>query len=412
MADTLQQTGAQVVNLTLSPEQLWDSMPAVLEAQDEPVHAMSAMIGYHLAALARQHGVKVILNGQGADEVLGGYGNYFRVRWIELIRQGRLRLAQQEITRYASEHLASPGPELRSLIKPSISSFVREKAPDFTSRRDELTRRASARARSWLNPDLIDHLTPLARPQPWGLRNVLADSIRRAPLPLYLRIEDRNSMAHSIEARVPFLDHRLVEFAFQLGSEWKVRGPWNKFVLREAMRGRIPESVRSRVDKMGFSTSSADWLRGPLKTRVLEVLGDPGFKNRGICRKDDVRITPCRCDDVSPIDREKPIGLESQNPAALVIADRWKYNLFYVNEAEPDCNSDGANVPEVLVQYRNCIARHLGIPLELERLNRRKPPRTDGDGTDPVWRKLETNAHAHRSRSSQRTSRRRLPSTA
>lgn len=85
-------------------------------------------------------------------------------------------------------------------------------------------------------------------------------------------------MVHSVEVRLPFLDYRLVSLAFQLGPEWKLRGPWNKYVLREAMRARIPESVRSRVDKMGFSTNSTAWLRGPLKAQLLEVLNDPGFK--------------------------------------------------------------------------------------------------------------------------------------
>jgi asparagine synthase (glutamine-hydrolysing) len=62
-----------------------------------------------------------------------------------------------------------------------------------------------------------------------------------------------------------------------LGSEWKVRGPWNKYLLREAMRGRIPESVRSRVDKMGFPVDAATWLRGPLHGRMRDLLHDRAF---------------------------------------------------------------------------------------------------------------------------------------
>ena len=89
---------------------------------------------------------------------------------------------------------------------------------------------------------------------------LLADFTGKRGLPALLRFEDRNSMAHSIEARVPFLDHRLVEFAFQLPGEFKVRGVETKAVLREAMRGVLPEPIRARKDKIGFRAEpSATW---------------------------------------------------------------------------------------------------------------------------------------------------------
>jgi asparagine synthase (glutamine-hydrolysing) len=130
----------------------------------------------------------------------------------------------------------------------------------------------------WLQPQLARHLS-IHRPEGVpNLRRVLAESVTRAPLPLYLRVEDRNSMAHSIEVRLPFLDYRLVRLVFSLGSEWKVHGPWNKRLLREAMRGRIPESVRTRIDKMGFPTDATTWFRGPLYERMRAVIHDPAFR--------------------------------------------------------------------------------------------------------------------------------------
>ena len=118
---------------------------------------------------------------------------------------------------------------------------------------------------------------------------MLRDSVQHEPLPLYLRIEDRNAMAHSVEARLPFLDHRLVELVFSMGSEWKIRGPWNKYVLRQGMKNRIPESVRTRVDKMGFPTDFATWLRGPLRDCVAQVLHDPSFDKSEFCAAEVVR---------------------------------------------------------------------------------------------------------------------------
>ncbi|MBC7657259.1 MAG: asparagine synthase (glutamine-hydrolyzing), partial [Frankiaceae bacterium] len=274
--DTLAQTGAQLVPLNITPLQLWDSLPGMLAVQDEPVHSMTALVGYHLMALAASHGVKVILNGQGADEILGGYGSYFHDRWAELIRAGRWQHARDEIAQYNEAHGGDAGGRfsraLRHVLQSGFQALPLYRA---LAARQRSRRHASA---TWLRPELARHATQAAVQTPPGLRAVLGDALRRAPLPLYLRVEDRNSMAHSVEVRLPFLDHRLVALAFGLGSEWKLRGPWNKYVLREAMRARIPESVRSRVDKMGFPTDMAQWFRGTLYQPLREVLNDPGFR--------------------------------------------------------------------------------------------------------------------------------------
>ena len=89
-------------------------------------------------------------------------------------------------------------------------------------------------------------------------------------------------MAHSVEARLPYLDHRLVSLLFNLPAEWKLRGPWNKLVLREAMRHRIPESVRTRPDKMGFPTPTAKWFANELYGPLRELLTSQEARSRGI----------------------------------------------------------------------------------------------------------------------------------
>lgn len=275
IADTLAQTGARIVPLRMTPEQLWDSMPKVLSFQDEPVHSMTALVGFHLMRLAADRGVKVVLNGQGADEVIGGYGNYFGDRWAELVGRGRFAQARAEIAAYTEAHGGDARERFGRALRHAMQTMLGRWAP--YRRLADRKRRSEAAARDWLLPDLAAHLPPPPR-LPLGLHHSLVDSVVRDPLPLYLRIEDRNAMAHSVEARLPFLDHRLVDLVFALGPQWKVRGPWNKFVLREGMRGRIPESVRSRLDKMGFPTDVESWFRGPLYERVRDVLHDPEFR--------------------------------------------------------------------------------------------------------------------------------------
>jgi asparagine synthase (glutamine-hydrolysing) len=98
-------------------------------------------------------------------------------------------------------------------------------------------------------------------------------------------------MAHSIEERMPFLDYRLVSMAFRLPENWKMRGPWNKYILRQAMRGRIPESVRTRPDKMGFPTPTKEWFSGRLYASIQDILHsrevrERGIYNMGVIRRD------------------------------------------------------------------------------------------------------------------------------
>jgi asparagine synthase (glutamine-hydrolysing) len=97
-------------------------------------------------------------------------------------------------------------------------------------------------------------------------------------------------MAHSIESRLPFLDYRLVSLAFTVEPNWQMRGPWNKFVLREAMRGRIPDSVRNRMDKMGFPVPSKNWLAGALYAPVRDLIASQHVRERGIYNIDSIAL--------------------------------------------------------------------------------------------------------------------------
>ena len=184
-------------------------------------------------------------------------------------------------------HKRAHGGGLTSRLTPSLIELVAQMAGSWSYRQkvSRYRRVSRARARDWLRPELLDYL-PAASKIKQGLNEVLARSVTDYPLPLYLRVEDRNSMAHSLEVRVPFLDHRLVEMVFQLDGKWKLNGPWNKFVMREALQGRIPESVRTRVDKMGFPADAAGWLRGPLFNSFQEVLADPGFRQSPLFNAD------------------------------------------------------------------------------------------------------------------------------
>jgi asparagine synthase (glutamine-hydrolysing) len=275
---TVAQTQASMVSLDTSPHSLWDSIPQTLWHQDEPVHSMTAMIGYQLMERTARHGVKVILNGQGADETIGGYPSYFRDYWYTLLLTRSFIKAAEEVVRHRAVHGGSASMRLVDLARHALQTWLSR-----FQRYRELTawrRRQRIDSTSWLHPD-IRALVPERQPTATAIDAVLKRSIESFPLPLYLRVEDRNASAHSVEARVPFLDHRLVSFVLSLPPEWRLRGPWNKYVLRAAMVGRIPEIVRVRADKMGFPTATAAWFRGELHGRVKELLHDPAFRRIG-----------------------------------------------------------------------------------------------------------------------------------
>ena len=275
---TLQQTGAAMSSLQCTPRQLWDTLPQVLRAHDEPFHSMTALVGYQLMRLTAEHGIKVVLNGQGADETLGGYGSYFHNYWQSLLERRAFGALFSEVRAWTGAQQRALLPTLLGVLRRHVQAALQHVGPYRRASQERWRQRL--RRQDWLSPSLRDHATPPRFPQQ-DLDATLAWSVQRDPLPIYLRVEDRNSSAHSIEGRVPFLDHRLVSLAFSMAPEWHMRGSLNKFVLREAMRGRIPEMVRARRDKMGFPTSASEWLRGDLYEPAREVVNDPTFNRSG-----------------------------------------------------------------------------------------------------------------------------------
>jgi asparagine synthase (glutamine-hydrolysing) len=287
IADTIAQTGATLVPLKTDPRRLWGLLNEVLWYQDEPIYSMMPLVGYELMRLTARNGIKVILNGQGADETIGGYPSYFNDYWSSLLDAGRFVEAWNEIGRHVGTH----GGSRRHLFVRQLRRVAQARLGRLGpyARLAHRKRRDRNLKHRWFTRELAEQLPRDDRPAGTVELNAsLEDSIYRTPLPRILRVEDRNAMAHSIESRLPFLDFRLVSFAFSLAPNWRLRGPWNKFVLREAMRGRIPESVRTRADKMGFPVPANTWVADALREPILDVLTSRGTRERGIYNVDAI----------------------------------------------------------------------------------------------------------------------------
>lgn len=277
---TLLQTGASQVSLEASPGEIWSSIERHLWHQDEPVHSFTSVVGYKLMELARARNVKVVLNGQGADESLGGYASYFFDHWSALVRAGRLRAVRSEVNQFVMAHGRSKR-EIGLRLMSKCTKQALASLPGYL-RAARAWRGGHIRRNNWVSGDVIDSWVLPASEDVRSLDDALRRSVAVSPLPLYLRVEDRNSMAHGVEVRLPFLDYRLVNLAFSLGAEWKLSGAYTKRLLRDAMRGQIPEVVRAQVRKLGFPTSVDSWFRDSLYEPLKDLLSSRLVRESGL----------------------------------------------------------------------------------------------------------------------------------
>jgi asparagine synthase (glutamine-hydrolysing) len=240
------------------PGDLVEDLPRLLRIQEQPFGSMSIYVQYRVFRLAREAGIRVMLDGQGADEMLAGYSFFAAVQLASLVRQWRLAAAIR-FFRGASRGVGRGPVWLASRAGQFLVPAMLEKPLRSMARAE--------RTPSWLDLDWFERRGAgprehrRARGGP-SLRSVMAEQLTGAGLGALLRYEDRNSMAHSIESRVPFLTTGLAEFLFSLPDDYLVSVDGvTKSVFRRAMRGLVPDAILDRGDKIGFSTPEVEWIR-------------------------------------------------------------------------------------------------------------------------------------------------------
>jgi asparagine synthase (glutamine-hydrolysing) len=231
----------------------WATFDRLHERQDEPTAGPGVYSQWHVMALAQRHGLKVLLDGQGGDETLAGYGRYLPLRLRDLLCEGRF-----------GEFAALFGPVADRLGGSTTLALVAE--PWLPTGLVAPLRRRYGQGKDRVLGRALRGLPHAAPSPPAGFASAVSrqqafDTLQRL-LPSLLRYEDRNSMAFSIETRLPFLDYRLVEFVFSLPDDQRLEGATTKAILRRALKDRLPAAVLARQDKMGFETPADLWLRG------------------------------------------------------------------------------------------------------------------------------------------------------
>ena len=270
----VEKTGVDALTVYPTADGLLRAMDKLIWHQEQPFGSTSIFAQWAVFESVKKAGVSVVLDGQGADEALAGYRGFNREYLASLARSMRL----WTLFREANGHHRLHGDPLWNLIagaalyalpatiKAPVRSLIRNTTP------------------SWLAMDSVDRQNSVT---PYESNTVKTNLFDRAlyrrftqGLPSLLRHEDRNSMAHSVEARVPFLDYRLVEWLFSTPRDAKIDNGTTKIVLRNAMRGLLPEVVRTRQDKIGFSTPEDMWFRNELRGFILETTNSQSFLSR------------------------------------------------------------------------------------------------------------------------------------
>jgi asparagine synthase (glutamine-hydrolysing) len=270
----IERFGAQASERCVEPGDVLGTLEQIVWHLDEPSLALGVFPQWHVMALARDSGVKVVLDGQGGDEVFAGYNNYAPQHLYGLLGAHPLRFPFETL---ALGRLQG-WPQARAAARSAIAMWLKPARPSVAASKPDA---------ALLAPDLLgladvshDEWRLWPRVFDGWLSNVLYWELTRTRLPALLRYEDRLSMAFSIESRVPFLDHRLVELAFALPDSVKRRAGWSKYGLRRALDGLLPADVVWRRDKKGFPTPVGNWLRDERGSAVLDLLRDPARRSR------------------------------------------------------------------------------------------------------------------------------------
>lgn len=261
---------------------LMKDLSTFVKTQAEPVGSASPYAQYKVMELAGNH-VVVTLDGQGADEQLAGYHYFYGFFFKDLLKRFRFGKLSYELLQYTIKHKSLFGiksfsyfllpKNLRTKARAGQNSFIHS---DFVyAHKNSSVIAGDLYGSLGLNDSLINHFE-------YKLEHLL-------------KWEDRNSMHFSIEARVPFLDYRLVEKTLATSDELMIKAGMTKHLLRESTKGLLPEAIRMRKDKIGFGTPADEWFRSDSWEKLItDLFNSESFRNRKFINSGEAKKLYCR----------------------------------------------------------------------------------------------------------------------
>jgi len=287
-----------------TPTDFVELMPSLACAMDEPAGGPGVFPQFMVSRLAREH-VRVVLGGQGGDEVFGGYTRYL-IAYLEACIKGGID-GSQEDARYVVtfESILPNLPQLRG-YEPLLRRFWNAGVFEPPEQRYFRLIDRGATLRRLIAPDLLSAIDAqhdvfdefralFDDPHCHALINKMTRFDLKTLLPALLHVEDRTSMAVSLESRVPLLDHRIVELVAAMPPKIKFKGGRSKHIFREVVRPLVPAPIYARTDKMGFPVPLTEWMRGgPVRDFVFDTLLGAPARTRGIFGGDEVEAVVAR----------------------------------------------------------------------------------------------------------------------
>lgn len=281
--------GKQLESFSTWPDgnDLYSQFEDFMYHQEEPVGSANQFSQWEVMKLAKNENVTVLLDGQGADEIVTGYSHYFDIYFKELF-QSYPDIFQEELKGYIENinpayQFSSPvqvtksvGAKTKEMVYPLYKHLIKPIMP------------VKKNTTGLLHPDFGYEANKKGSYKYFnydqGLNNGLYHDAKNGKLEVLLRYGDKNSMAHSREVRLPFLSHELTEFIFSLPPWFKIHNGWSKYILRESMKDLLPEKITWRKDKIGYQTPQERWL---IKDKFPGMINDSLslLENKGIINK-------------------------------------------------------------------------------------------------------------------------------
>lgn len=258
------QADAEAHDVWVEPDRFLAEFDELQWHQEEPIASTSPFAQWLVMKLAKENNTTVLLDGQGADEILAGYDQAQGMIWAHWLRRGRLDKVGREMAAFAKRYHGFAQPAQFAAYY-SLPGRLRD---ELAERYYHSSKVVSGELHQEFAPSHVDSPEPF----PDRLRNELVRWQTVTQLPEFLRYADRNSMAFSREVRLPFLDHRMVEYCFGLPVDLLLNRAVTKVVLREAMRGIVPDGVLDRKDKLAYSPPQRQWNQTTLRPWLETLL--------------------------------------------------------------------------------------------------------------------------------------------
>lgn len=257
-------------------EDLMKDLSDLIKTQEEPFRSISIYGQYKVMELAHKNRMKVLLDGQGADELFAGYFIYYKYYIFESLFN--LKLNEAKSAAYASKN------SLNDLIVFPVATVLSK-----FRLTEGVLQRIWLHKMKYLNGFFKGKVENPYSERGFNLNKALFSDHTKYSIPQLLRYEDKNSMRWSIESRVPFMDYRLVELVFSLPSNYKIRNGITKYIFRKAIEGSVSDKIIRRRDKIGFATPDKDWVASKTFIKFLkEIITSESFKSRKYWKQDVV----------------------------------------------------------------------------------------------------------------------------